>query len=72
MLQITIKEAEKELRNLAESAVNGEDIFIILDDEQILQLIPVMALKKKRKAGSAAGQVWMSDDFDAPFDDFDE
>jgi antitoxin (DNA-binding transcriptional repressor) of toxin-antitoxin stability system len=72
MLQINIKDAEKELRSLADAAVKGEDIFIVLENEQILQLIPVMTPKKRRKAGSAEGQIWMSDDFDAPLEDFDE
>lgn len=72
MLQINIKDAEKDLQSLADAAVRGEDIFIVLEDEQVLQLIPVVPAKKGRKAGSAEGQIWMSEDFDAPLEDFDE
>lgn len=28
--------------------------------------------RKRRQAGSAAGQIWMAPDFDAPLDDFEE
>ena len=37
------------------------------------QLVPTpIRASKPRKAGSAQGQVWMSDDFDHPLDDFAE
>jgi hypothetical protein len=29
-------------------------------------------VRKRRKAGSAAGQIWMAPDFDAVLDDFQE
>ena len=29
-------------------------------------------IRKRRQAGSAAGQIWMAPDFDAPLDDFQE
>ena len=34
--------------------------------------ILILPIKKRRKAGSAAGQVFMSPDFDEPLDDFKE
>jgi Protein of unknown function (DUF2281) len=32
----------------------------------------IVPTRKRRQAGSAAGQIWMAPDFDAPLDDFQE
>ncbi len=34
--------------------------------------IQILPIKKRRKAGSAAGQIFMAPDFDEPLDDFKE
>ncbi len=73
MHQFTLDEAQTRLLELVEAAINGEDIYITKDDEQVVRLVPV--IKKPRrapKAGSAKGMITMADDFDAPLEDFDE
>jgi len=37
----------------------------------MVQEVPT-PIRKRRQAGSAAGQIWMAPDFDAPLDDFQE
>lgn len=34
--------------------------------------VQILPIKKRRKAGSAAGQIFMAPDFDEPLDDFKE
>ena len=44
------------------------------DDRPFVRLIaPVSPVKKrKRQFGSVEGEIWMSDDFDEPLDEFQE
>ena len=39
---------------------------------QVMVQEVVTPIRKRRQAGSAAGQIWMASDFDAPLDDFQE
>jgi Protein of unknown function (DUF2281) len=45
--------------------LEGKQIQVMVQEV----LIPV---RTRRQAGSAAGQIWMAPDFDAPLDDFQE
>ena len=73
MQQIPLLEAAEHLTELAEAAINGETIVLLLDDQRSVQIVPVeRQAGQPRKAGSAAGQITFSDDFDAPLPDFDE
>ena len=36
----------------------------------VQEVLPIVC--KRRQAGSAAGQIWMAPDFDAPLDDFQD
>lgn len=58
-----VDEAAANLQSTIESALNGEDIYIYLDNpERRVRLV----------AGNAGHLFWMSDDFDAPVSDFKE
>ena len=73
MQQIPLLEAVEHLTELAEAAMNGETVVIVLDDQRSVQIVPLQGKRPKpRKAGSAAGQITFADDFDAPLPDFDE
>lgn len=72
MQQISVKDAQGELQDLLEAAVRGEMVLIVGENEQMVQLVPVNAPKRARKAGSAEGLITFADDFDAPLPDFDE
>lgn len=70
--QIKQSELPKKLWNLIDAALRGEPVFIERDDKAVIQLIPLKRMLRPRKAGSAKGMIVMSDDFDAPLDDFAE
>jgi prevent-host-death family protein len=72
MQQVSADEAKERLAELIEAAVKGETVLITRDDEQVVRLVPITRTKRRRKAGSAQGLIVMSDDFDAPLEDFEE
>lgn len=58
-----VDEAAENLQSTIRAALNGEDIYIYLDNpERRVRLV----------AGNAGRSFWMSDDFDAPMSDFKE
>jgi prevent-host-death family protein len=73
MTQVTLEEAGARLPELIESVKRGEEIVIVRDNIAIARLIPVERDESPHpRLGTAAGQVWMSDDFDAPLEEFEE
>ena len=72
MNQISLEEAKIHLKELVDAALKGEEILIAKDQEHIVKLTPVSAIKSHPQFGSAKGQIWMADDFDSPIEDFAE
>jgi len=72
MHQVKLDEAKIRLLDLIEAAINGEDVFILKDDQQTVQLVPVKLPERRPQFGSAKGLIVMADDFDAPLADFNE
>ena len=70
--QITLAEAKLRLRDLIEAAIKGDEVFILKDEQQAVRLVPVESPVRHPQFGSAQGLVTMTDDFDAPVEDFDE
>lgn len=72
MQEITLAEASKNLPELIEAAISGEEVVILKDSQPVVKLTPVTPVKKRRpaKAGSAKGLITISDDFDEPLEDF--
>jgi antitoxin (DNA-binding transcriptional repressor) of toxin-antitoxin stability system len=72
MSSVTLQEARTRLAELIEQLQPDEE-FVITDQGK-----PVARVKKAgetsgpRKAGSAAGKIWIAPDFDAPLEDFKE
>ena len=72
MQTVTVAEAAEKLTDLIDAALRGEEIVITKGD-RIIQLTPKQPVKRyPAKAGTAKGQVWMSDDFDEPLEEFKE
>jgi antitoxin (DNA-binding transcriptional repressor) of toxin-antitoxin stability system len=71
MQKISVRDAEKQLRRLIEAAEHGEDVVITRGDGASFQLVPLSKSKLRPTFGSAEGEIWMSDDFDAPLNDFE-
>ncbi|QKQ76980.1 type II toxin-antitoxin system Phd/YefM family antitoxin [Nostoc sp. TCL240-02] len=72
MQQITLAKASRNLADLIEAALSGEEIIIIKDNQPVVKLIPVSPVKRPRQPGSAKGLITISDDFDAPLEEFKE
>lgn len=70
MNPIPIKEATQKLPDLIDAALRGEEVTITKNNS-VVKLIPAQT-KKPRQPGSAKGQVWMSDDFEEPLEEFAE
>jgi antitoxin (DNA-binding transcriptional repressor) of toxin-antitoxin stability system len=72
MHQVKVEEAITQLPDLIDAAVNGEEIIIAKDQQHLVRLVPVSAVRPRPQFGSAKGMITMSDDFDEPLEDFQE
>ena len=72
MHQVSIEEAKTMLPDLIEAAVGGDEVLIAKDDQHIVRLVPVSGTKPVPQFGSAKGLITMTEDFDAPLEDFAE
>ncbi|MBC8041913.1 MAG: type II toxin-antitoxin system prevent-host-death family antitoxin [Rhizobacter sp.] len=69
--ELSLSEALPQLEALIAQAKAGDEIILTESGKPVVRVSPVLeASMQNRKAGSAKGQVWMSDDFDAPLEDF--
>ena len=72
MHQFNVAEAKARLSQLLRKALDGEDVIIAKDNKPLVKLVPVRHAARRRRPGSAKGQVTMSKDFGAPLEDFRE
>ena len=70
MHQIELNEAKRQLGDIIDVALSGEEVLITRDDQPVLKLVRVVKPTGRRKAGSAKGLIKLASDFDAPLDDF--
>jgi prevent-host-death family protein len=71
MRQYNIAEAKARLPQLVRETLSGEEVIIAKDNKPLVKLVPLSS--GRRKPGTAKGLVlYMSPDFDAPLDDFDD
>jgi prevent-host-death family protein len=66
----TIAEAKARFSELVQKAMMGEEVVIAKGHKPLLKLVPLQPPKRRRKPGSAKGQIWMAPDFDATPEDF--
>ncbi|MGH7950757.1 MAG: type II toxin-antitoxin system Phd/YefM family antitoxin [Limisphaerales bacterium] len=68
---LSIKEAQGRLSELLELAQSGHEVIIEDSHKGKARLVPVAEMKKQkpRVFDLHKGQVWMSDDFNAPLPD---
>ncbi len=74
MTVVNMGSAKSQLSQLVARAEAGEDIVIARDGKPAVRLAPVQpeARWAQRIEGALAGQIWMSDDFDAPLPEFED
>ena len=69
MKTVNLHAAKTHLSRLVDEAAAGEEIVIAKAGKPMVRLVPV-ALKRRRTGfGADKGQIWISDDFDAPLPD---
>lgn len=70
-MQITVTEASQQLQNLIEVVMSGKEIIITKDEKPVMKLTSVTTDKKRPPLfGSAKDIITISDDFEAPLEDF--
>lgn len=69
---VNVHEAKTHLSRLIEEALAGEEIVIARGNQPVVRLVLVESARPERTLGWARGQIRISDDFDAPLDDFAE
>jgi prevent-host-death family protein len=72
MSQFNVADAKARFSSLIRKAMAGEEVVISRDNKPIIKLQPVRRSSRRRKPGSAKGQVWVSRDFGAALKDFAE
>jgi len=72
MYQMNISEAKRDLPDLINAAIAGEEVFITKDKEYKVKLVSVKKKQRHPQFGSAKGLITMADDFDAPLENFKE
>ena len=73
MHQVSIHEAKTNLSKLIQEALNGETVIIAKGKNPLIKLEVLENIKKHRRIGGANKLlIDMSDDFNAPLDDFKE
>ena len=72
LLQVDLSEAKAHLSDLIDAAIKGEEVFITKEDRLVAKLVGVVEDSRRPQFGSARGMIQMSDDFDAPLEEFRE
>ncbi len=72
MITVNIHQAKTNLSKLLQAVEAGEEVIIARAGEPIAVIKPIKPKKPKRIPGSMKGEIWISDDFDAPMDIEDE
>jgi prevent-host-death family protein len=72
MTEVTIHEAKTHLSRLIQDVLNGEEVIITRNHQPVAKLVPVAKAKRGRQLGRLQGKIEMTDDFDAPLEDFEE
>jgi prevent-host-death family protein len=70
MRQVNIDEAKNQFPILIQEVIRGEDVVITQNNMAIIKMVSISNNKRNAVFGTAQGLIIMSDDFDAPIDDF--
>ncbi|MBV9867669.1 MAG: type II toxin-antitoxin system Phd/YefM family antitoxin [Abitibacteriaceae bacterium] len=72
MQQVSLDEAKTQLPDLVDAALNGAEVVIAKDNQQLVKLVPLETIERRPRFGSAKGLIVMNDDFDEPLEEFKE
>ena len=71
VVTVNVHEAKTHLSRLLKRVEAGEEVIIARDGEPVAKIVPLREATAPRRPGSARGQIWMSEDFDAPLPEFE-
>jgi antitoxin (DNA-binding transcriptional repressor) of toxin-antitoxin stability system len=63
---IDIHDTKTTLSELVSSALQGDEVIIAEGDKPVARLVSVLESMPARVPGLNRGQIWVSEDFDAP------
>ena len=66
---VNMHQAKTNLSKLVSRSLEGEEVIIAVNNQPMVKLEPIRR-KKQRELGALKGKITMSEDFDAPLDDF--
>ncbi len=66
-----IETNDRPLADLVERALGGAEVVLTRGEKPVAKLVP-LATRQARQSGSARGLIELSEDFDAPLEDFNE
>ncbi|MGZ8636594.1 MAG: type II toxin-antitoxin system Phd/YefM family antitoxin [Actinomycetota bacterium] len=66
MKTVNVHDAKTHLSRLLDQVALGEEIVLAKAGRPVARLVPVASATADRTPGSARGDVWVSEDFDAP------
>lgn len=66
---VDISEANTQLDQLLALAIEGTEVIIVKNEQPLVRLVPALTSAKRRVAGLNKGEIWVSEDFDAPLPD---
>lgn len=66
---MNVHQAKTHLSRLLEDVAAGEEVVIARAGKPVARLVPAAEPLKERRAGTAAGKVTVTPDFDAPLPD---
>jgi prevent-host-death family protein len=71
MQTVALEKAQASLADLVKQVGNGEEFTITQNGQPKAKLCGISSARRARaRAGSLPGGIWLSQDFDAPLDDF--
>ena len=72
MTTVPLKEAKERLETLLAQVADGEEVIITQEDGSAYKIVPAPQPRARKRGlvGSAKGEIWMSEDFDEPLEDF--
>ena len=73
MYEVTVEKTKTlRLPDLIESVIEGEEIIFTRDNLPVAKLVAIDGAKLRPQFGSAKGMFTLTEDFDAPLQDFEE
>ncbi len=63
---VNVHDAKTHFSRLLDRAAMGEEIILAKAGRPVAKLVPIKPEVATREPGSARGDVWIGDDFDAP------